>query len=170
LAGRTMYPRFYFPLIGFGVMILIRGLFVIPAFLPQRARLPATAFLVAGLLAASSLSLVRNYRYPKQDFEGAMEFIDGQAKPGETVLTAGGAIYPYHDYFLKPWQGVVTLEELQKVCLQGQPVWVVYSFPRYIRGVAPDLMKMIQDHFTQVKVFPGTIGDGDVVVARYSGG
>jgi hypothetical protein len=64
----------------------------------------------------------------------------------------------------------VTLEELQKVCLQGQPVWVVYSFPRYIRGVAPELMKMIQERFILVKVFPGTIGDGDVVVARYSGG
>jgi mannosyltransferase len=170
LAGRTMYPRFYFPLIGFGVMILMRGLFAIPAFLNERARVPVTAALVAGLLAASSLSLVRNYRYPKQDFEGAMHFLDAQTKPGEKVLTAGGAIYPYHDYFLKPWQGVVTLEELQNVCLQGKPVWLVYSLPRYIRGATPGLMKMIQERFTTVRVFPGTLGDGDVVVARYPKG
>ncbi|HEY6339991.1 MAG TPA: glycosyltransferase family 39 protein [Bryobacteraceae bacterium] len=182
LAGRTMYPRFYFPLIGFGVMILMRGLFAVPAFLNERARgkrtanalcaitNSLTAVLVAGLLAASSATLVRNYRYPKQDFEGAMHFLEAQTKPGEKVLTAGGAIYPYHDYFLKPWQSVLTLEELQNVCLQGKPVWMVYSFPRYIRAAAPGLMKMIQERFTTVRVFPGTIGDGDVVVARYPKG
>jgi mannosyltransferase len=206
LAGRTMYPRFYFPLIGFGVMILMRGLFAIPAVLNERVRRkrtanalcaikemrtanalcaikemrtanalcastsPATAVLVALLLAASSVSLVRNYRYPKQDFEGAMHFIEAETKPGEIVLTADATVYPYREYFRKAWDSVETPEKLQQICLEGKPVWVVYTFPRYLQSFAPGVMKMIQERFTIVKVFPGTVGDGDVFVARYPRG
>jgi mannosyltransferase len=170
LAGRTMYPRFYFPLIGFGVMILMRGVFAIPAVLNERVRGPATAVLVALLLAASSVSLVRNYRYPKQDFEGAMHFLEAQTKPGDIVLTADATVYPYREYFRKPWDSVETPEKLQQICLEGKPVWVVYTFPRYLQSFAPGVAKMIQERFTTVKVFPGTVGDGDVFVAKYPRG
>jgi mannosyltransferase len=116
------------------------------------------------------VSLVRNYRYPKQDFEGAMHFLDAETKPGEIVLTADATVYPYREYFRKSWDSVETPEQLQKICLEGKPVWVVYTFPRYLQNFAPGVMKMIQERFTTVKIFPGTVGDGDVFVARYPRG
>ena len=73
LARGTMYPRFYFFLIGFAVVILMRGLFVVPRWIAGRAHAPLTAVLAMILLAGSGYSLTRNYKYPKQDFEGAMQ-------------------------------------------------------------------------------------------------
>ena len=118
----TMYPRFYFFLIGFAVIVLVRGVIVIPEWIaahwprwfPNINLGPAlTAILATVLLVSSALSLGRNYRYPKQDFEGAMQFIDAETKDGGIVVTAGAATYPYRQYYAKPWESVETAEKLQ---------------------------------------------------------
>jgi 4-amino-4-deoxy-L-arabinose transferase-like glycosyltransferase len=167
LAARgTMYPRFYFFLIGFAVVILVRGLFVIPRWIvPARAGL-LTAILMAILLAGSCLSLARNYRYPKQDFARAIGFIDQQKHAGDDVITVGAAIYPLREYYAKPWEGVEDVEKLRQICRQG-PVWVLYTFPRYLEIGRPEINQVIKRDFELVRVFPGTVGDGDVYVGRY---
>jgi hypothetical protein len=178
LVRGTMYPRFYFFLIGFAVLILVRGVIVAPEWVlahwPRRSPkiypglVPAlTAVLAAVLLAASVLSLTRNYRYPKQDFEGAMHFVDAERKDGETVVTVGAATYPFRQYYAKPWETVETVEKLQELCRQGRAVWLVYTFPRYLELGAPAIMEMIQKQFTLIRVFHGTLGDGDVFVGRF---
>jgi len=176
LARGTMYPRFYFFLIGFAILILVRGVFAIPCWIASKwsHRFPQvhpgpvlTAVLAAGLIVASAFSLMRNYRYPKQDFEGAMRFVDGERKDGEIVVTAGAAIYPLRQYYAKPWDSVETEEKLQQICHQGRNVWLVYTFPRYLADAAPAVMQMIRKEFTVVRVFHGTVGDGDVFVDRF---
>jgi mannosyltransferase len=166
-ARGTMYPRFYFFLIGFGVLILVRGVFALPQWTaPARAR-AVTVVLAALVLAGSGVSLLRNYQYPKQDFEAAIQFIDEERKAGDTVVTVGAAIYPLQKYYAKPWQSAENVESLRQICGQGRPVWVMYTFPRYLRAAAPGILEMVQKEFTIVHVFPGTVGDGDVFVARY---
>jgi hypothetical protein len=171
-----MYPRFYFSLIGFAIIILARGVTVIPKWIaahwprhfPGINPGPAlTAVFVIVLLASSCLSLVRNYRYPKQDFEGAMQFVDAERKYGEAVVTAGAATYPYQQYYAKPWESVETAEKLQEICRQNRAVWLVYTFPRYLQDAAPAVMDLIQKQFTPIRVFHGTLGDGDVFVTRF---
>jgi hypothetical protein len=167
MARGTMYPRFYFFLIGFAIVILIRGLFVVPRWIAGRAQGALTAVLATVLLTGSAYSLARNYQYPKQDFEGAMQFIEAEAKAGDTVVTAGAATYPLRQYYAKPWGSVETVEQLREICRQGRPVWVVYTFPRYLVTAAPGVLEMIRNEFTVVRIFPGTVGDGDVFVERY---
>jgi hypothetical protein len=66
LARGTMYPRFYFFLIGFAVMVLIRGIVVIPRWVAGRLSGAAwlsptlTAVFATILLCASAWSLVAN--------------------------------------------------------------------------------------------------------------
>ena len=175
----TMYPRFFFSLIGFAIMILVRGMIVIPQstganlrpgsspFRPRMA-IAATAVLATAFFASSAFSLVNNYRYPKQDFEGAIRFADQESRNGGTVLTAGAAIYPLREYYAKPWDSVETVEKMRQVCGTGQPVWVVYSMPRYLEVVSPAVLAMIQREFTLVRVFHGTLGDGDIFVAKFN--
>ena len=67
-----------------------------------------TAVLALVVLSASGWSLVRNYRYPKQDFEGAMRFVDRGKTGGDAVVTAGASTYPYQEYYDKHWQSVET--------------------------------------------------------------
>jgi uncharacterized membrane protein len=177
LARGTMYPRFYFFLIGFAVLILVRGLMVIPRWIaaswpgvsaranPRLA--PAlSAGLAAILLAASAFSLVRNYRYPKQDYEAAIKFVDAERRPGEPVVTAGASTFPLLQYYKEPWEGVETVEQLRAIRSQGRVVWVVYTFPRYLESWIPPVAEMIRKEFTVTRVFPGTVGDGDVFVAK----
>jgi hypothetical protein len=173
-----MYPRFYFFLIGFAVLILTRGVVVIPGWIAARCfrRFPKvysglplalTAVLATVLLASFTFSLLRNYRYPKQDFEGAMRFVDAERKDNDTVVTVGAAAYPYQQYYAKPWESVETAARLQEICSQGRTVWLVYTFPRYMEIGAPALMEMIRKEFTLVRVFHGTLGGGDLFVVRF---
>jgi uncharacterized membrane protein len=174
----TMYPRFFFSLIGFAIMILVRGIIVIPRSIGAHLRGspvlrpwlgPAlTAVLATAFFVSSAFSLVNNYRYPKQDFEGAIRFADNESRNGGTVVTAGAATYPLREYYAKPWDSVETVERMREICGKGQPVWVVYSMPRYLEVVAPAVLAMIQRDFTVIRVFHGTLGDGDILVARFN--
>jgi len=82
------------------------------------------------------------------------------------VLTAGATVYPYQQYFGKQWQAVQTPAELEEIVGRGQPVWLVYTFPRYLEAAAPGVPEVIRKEFTVVRVFHGTLGEGDVVVVR----
>lgn len=177
VAGRgTMYPRFYFFLIGFGVLILVRGIFYLPAAVvahmpgrvKQSGRLPRilAGSLVGILLAASAYSLQKNYEYPKQDFEGALRFIETEKKDMGPMLTAGATVFPYQQYFGEHWPEVKTPAELESIVARGEPVWLVYTFPRYLEAAAPGVPETIAKEFTVLRVFHGTLGEGDVVVAR----
>jgi mannosyltransferase len=174
----TMYPRFFFSLIGFAIMIIVRGMIVIPRSIGEffgrsspglRRRLaPAlTAVLAAMFFVSSAFSLVNNYRYPKQDFDGAIRFAEEESRNGATVVTAGAAIYPLKEYYTKPWDDVESVEKMREICRKGQPVFVIYTMPRYLQVVAPGVLAMIRREFTMVRVFHGTLGDGDIFVARF---
>jgi uncharacterized membrane protein len=177
VAGRgTMYPRFYFFLIGYGVLILVRGIFYLPQVIadnwPGKAKgssrlAGALAGVLAGiLLLASAYSLRRNSEDPKQDFEGALKFIEAEKKDNGPVLTAGATVFPYQQYFGMQWPEVKTPAELEEIVGRGQPVWLVYTFPRYLEAAAPGVPDVIRKEFTVVRVFHGTLGEGDVVVVR----
>jgi mannosyltransferase len=177
VAGRdSMYPRFYFFLMGFWVLILVRGIFYLPRVIADlwpgewrgstKLAGASTGVLAGILLLASAYSLRQNYEYPKQDFDGALKFIEAEKKDNGPVLTAGATVYPYQQYFGKQWQAVQTPAELEEIVGRGQPVWLVYTFPRYLEAAAPGVPEVIRKEFTVVRVFHGTLGEGDVVVVR----
>ncbi len=181
LGRGTMYPRFYFFLIGFAILFVVRGLVVFPRWLLARfpegsaganirlARGFSTA-LATILVVGSAFSLIHNYRYPKQDFDSAIRFVNAQRQPGEPVVTAGATTFPIHEYYAEPWESVESAEQLQAISSQGRPVWVVTTFPRYLEDWRPALAAMIREKFEIIKVFPGTVGDGDIYVARFQPG
>src|SRR5207249_11973712 len=98
---QPIFPRFLFFLAGFGVLIVVRGALAIGAWLTRRWKPDATPAsvtapgiaLVALMILASAASLPFDYRYPKQDFDAAMQFVQMRRAEGEPVVTAGGASY-----------------------------------------------------------------------------
>jgi mannosyltransferase len=173
LARGTMYPRFYFYLLPFGLLILVRGSMVAAAALASKltregdrhvnGRIWGTA-LVALLVVASGFSLMRNYRHPKQDYQGALQFVEAQRITGEPVVLAGGIGYVYRGYYGKTWEQVDSAPQLETIRTQGRRVWVLYTFPIYLEGQSPDLMAAIERECTARQVFPGTVGGGDIIV------
>jgi mannosyltransferase len=170
MARGTMYPRFYFYLLGFGVLILIRGTTSLASWLagktnPEAARRAITwgTALAALLIVVSAISLLRNYQYPKQDYAGAMRYVYTGRETGEPVVTAGDIGYVYQEYYGQPWEQVESAPQLEAIRSQGRRVWVLYSFPMYIE---PELMASIQRGCAAKQVFRGTVGGGDIVVCE----
>jgi uncharacterized membrane protein len=168
---QPIFPRFLFFLAGFGVLIVVRGALETGAWLTRRwnpavaqgSVTPAGVALVALMVAVSVASLVFDYRYPKQDFESALRFV--QSRAGEDpVLTAGGAVYPYREYYRQPWAAVDSLEQLRRTRAQGRRVWVLYTLAEYIQASTPDLMQTLREECAVAGVFRGTVAGGDVTV------
>ncbi len=175
LARGTMYPRFYFYLLGFGMVILVRGAMVTAARLAGRVgrsegerqtnELVWGTVMVALLIVVSAASLSRNYRYPKQDYEGALQFAKTRPETGEPVVTAGQIGFVYREYYKQPWVQVGSASQLMSRT-QGRRVWVLYTFPMYLERESPELMATIRRECIAKQVFPGTVGGGDIVVCQ----
>jgi uncharacterized membrane protein len=175
MARGTFYPRFLFALAGFGILIGVRGLMVAANWAERRwiprhttpyesERLGSALMLGAILLSLASLGNL--YRLPKQDFVGAEQYILSSRAPGDAVATAGAAETPYRDYLLhRDWPPVTTAAELNRL-RQDRPLWLVYTFPRYLARSAPEVMAIANESCRDAREFRGTVGDGDIVVCR----
>jgi 4-amino-4-deoxy-L-arabinose transferase-like glycosyltransferase len=178
LLQHNIWPRFLFSSAGFGLLILMRGAAVtaewmsasiIPSWLPDwRARLSTAFFMAASgaMLLASAYSLPRLYAHPKQDYLGALEFVEASQQPTEPVLTVGMAAYSYREFYQVDWTVVEKPEELQAVLAKNASTWLVYSFPVHLRSRHPQLMECIDSQFEVVKNFSASINGGQVYVAR----
>jgi 4-amino-4-deoxy-L-arabinose transferase-like glycosyltransferase len=168
-ARGTMYPRFFFFAIGPAMLLAVRGAYASCAWLAHRAGRAAlgepvaTSGIVAvTLLSAASLSF--DYRYPKQDFEGAMRHVLAEQKPGDAVVTTGLPADPYRMLYGQRWENVSTASELDAVRRRSARTWVVWTFPRYLELHAPEVDRVLRDACTDRRTFRGTVGGGDVLV------
>jgi uncharacterized membrane protein len=161
---RPIFPRFLFFLIGFGLLIIVRGAFEIGSWFHRRHASRIATLLVGGMAAASLLALIPNYRYPKQDFEGAMHFVDTERTDGEPIATVGLTTPVYRDYYRRTWDPVTSLEELNRLRGRARRVWVVYTLEGYIATDTPELMAALRADCTPARIFRSTVGNGDVTV------
>ena len=122
-----------------------------------------------GAVGFSARSLPYGYRYPKQDFEQAVKFVDELETHGDRVAMIGiTAVIPFKDYFGKLWPRVDHVDQLHKLSLHDRGILLVYTFPAYIRAQTPELWKMIENDCVPVKRFHGTVAGGDIHVRRCS--
>lgn len=182
-AGRgTMYPRFFFLLAGFVLLIGVRGAFVSASWLAgvvgSRAssstttssadRGPLLAMATLGvLLVASAASLPRTWGLPKQDYEGAMRFVEAQRAPTDLVATADMTTEIYGRYFRRSWHDVRDTAVADSLRAAGR-VWFVYTFPRYLARYDAQLAEMVERDCRRERSFPGSVGGGDVIVCTWA--
>jgi len=165
-------PRFILFLGGFGLLILVRGAIESGRWIQNRLarrtlRLDFVGVGAIVLMAAVSVwSLRFNYRFPKQDFDGAKAFVDAHRQAGEAVATAGLAVYPYKTYYGVAWTPVETGTEFETLRHSGGRAWVVYSFREYMD---PAVVRQVERFCKPAQVFRGTLGGGDVVVCTIDG-
>ncbi len=172
----TMYPRFFFYVLPFLVLIAVRGALRLPHLLLARQRdpgpwplRPGTA-LAALMIVASAFSLPYNYRHPKQDFGGALAWVDAHRQPGEAVVLVGATVGPYQRFYGRDWAEVSSVAELERAGHGEAGYWLLYTFTRFIEVRTPDLMAKIRESCAEPAVFPGTVGGGDISVCRVTKG
>lgn len=167
--GYTLFPRFFFFTFGFAILIVIRGAFVAGQLTAHLARLPAAAtkwlpgLICAGIVAVSLLSL-RHVYLPKQDFNGAINLIESDLQPGDTVLAVGIAGFPFNAYYDKGWDVIETTDDLDRLASQSGRTWLVYTMPVHARTTYPGILERIKKEYATVARFRGSLGGGDVVV------
>jgi len=170
--GFGIWPRYFFVDISFILICLVCGVFVVSEYVSRfawfdRLRLTAQRMSIGvstlGVLVSCAL-LPKNYRYPKQDFEGPIAMIQAERAAGDQVVTVGLASTPYEEYYKPGWAKVETAEQLQQVLASSTRTWLVYSFSAHTRSSYPALMRVIDAKFEMEREFPGTLGDGDVYV------
>jgi len=173
LLGRGLYPRFFFFLAGFVLLLAVRGIRVLARLLarlaPRSVRQGSERVLAGGVLAALALAwlavLPRAWALPKQDFEGALAWIGAHRIPDEPVFTAGLAVMPYARYYQTDFQPVTSFGEVERR-LAGKPGgYLLSTLPDYLRRHSPDIYDELL-HATRVARFRGSVGEGDVVIYR----
>lgn len=174
--GHNLWPRFFFFCMGFALLIVVRGLMVVPAGILARVNLPASRKLAVTLGTAvclagaglSALTLPRSY-LPKQDFSGARRYVDEVRQPGDEAVAVGLAGFAYRRQYAPDWPVVDRLEDLEAIQDRHQRVWLIYTLPVHLKAYLPDMWDVIQRDYEVVRVFPGTLGDGAVTVCRWRG-
>lgn len=171
--GHNLWPRFFFFSMGFGLLILVHGAMELPRLVLQplahgRERWARRAgYALAALIILASLSTVRRaYALPKQDFTGARDFVQSQLGRGDKVVVVGLAAHAYSKYYAPQWPVANTAQELAALRPDRARVFLVYTLPIELKATHPDLWRRVEAEFETLKVFPGTLGGGEVYVAR----
>ena len=170
--SHNFWPRFFFFEIGFAMLLLVRGAMALGRFGSrmiggsQRFALQTGTAMVLLMLLASVIPLRAAYLYPKQDYLGAMKFVDELQKPGEHIVTVGAVTTPYQRYYGRQWILVQTRTQLDAALQRDHATWLVYAMPNSIRASQPEIWEAIQSNFTVVRTFPGTLGGGDIFVSK----
>jgi hypothetical protein len=131
-------------------------------------RLVATAAVL--MLVVSSAMLPRCYRLPKQDYIGARDFVRTQRGIDDSVLVVGLAALPYLTYYAPDWETAETTDELRARQSDAGSTWLLYAFPTHMEAFLPALWEAVQSDFDVIRVFPGTLGSGEVYVCRRASG
>lgn len=161
--GHNLWPRFFFFSAGFAVLIVVRGGYALAGLgLGRRAVAVATVVAVAGLVG-SALTVPRAWG-PKQDFAAAAALVDRERAPGDAVVTVDLTAYPYRAYFGRDWTEVTGLDSLLRVEAGHPRTWLLYTFPIRLAAVQPEIWSRLRTAYDTAGVFPGTVGDGAVVV------
>ena len=176
LAGFNIWPRYFLVSLGFGALLTVHGVFIATRFLLDRAgvddspgwtRRVATGLCLLGV-AGSAATTLYNYRFPKQDYPSARDFVLEHNTSGAPVRTAGLADLSYGRYYEPGWPALESLEQLEALLDEAPECWVVYSFPVHLAGTKPHLFARLERDFEPVAHFPGTLRDGDVHVLRWT--
>ncbi|MGH0028754.1 MAG: glycosyltransferase family 39 protein, partial [Myxococcota bacterium] len=168
--GRSLWPRFFFHLLGFAALVAVSGALAVgdlagaaAARFAPRARAAVAMLPAVFLVAVSAASLPRNYHLPKQDYTGARDWVKARLAPGDRVMGLHMAGWVYNWYYAPEWPWVESAEDFDANRATDGRTWVLYTLPGYFEGAYPELMQRIERDFEPAETFWGTLRDGQIV-------
>lgn len=165
-AGHHLWPRFFYFAFGFAALIAVRGTMVLENALAGRLRrgpVREMGYLCAGMVLVSAASVPFAFA-PKQDYEGAMAFVQTERQPGDEVLTAGLISFPYENFYKPGWHPVKSLEQLNVARATYRRTFVLSTLEPVLRSTDPAIADSLKHDFRLVRQFPGTLEHGTIYV------
>ena len=163
--GQPMRPRFFFFVAGAAALFVGRALGAIAERVSLDPRRSATVIVVATfvVISTSAMALPRNYRVPKQDFDGAVRYLEVESASGAAVGAVGPGCFPIERYYLKAsWPCLRTVDDLNAMLATSGEVRLLYTLFDYIDNA--ELRTRLRTGCAEVRRFPGTLGGGHVIV------
>jgi len=168
--GRNLWPRFFFNEMAFLLLIAIHAAWRLASLVGQRVPWPKAGQLASAggllVLALSATALPRNYRHPKQDFRGALDYARHAVRAGDSIAGVSLAGVIYRRYYAPDLPLIETLPQLAALRDAPGRLWIIYTLGGYLRASQPELWAALERDFEEVASFPGTLGDGWMVVLR----
>jgi mannosyltransferase len=170
--GHPLWPRLFFFNSGLVALVVVRGVMQFARaatrsldLAPTKAA-PIGSALCIGLLLTSAVSSIKAYA-PKQDYLGALNYIQQNYHPGDAIVTVGVMVtFPYKNLYKTDWKAIDTVEDLQFIRARSKRLWLLYTMPVYLEQAYPEIMTAIRKDFVVVKQFYGTLGGGTIVICR----
>jgi hypothetical protein len=169
--GHHLWPRFFIFTMGFAALVIVRGTMIVGNLVARllyhesKNAIPLGSILCVGLICVSAVSAAFAYG-PKQDYQGALAFVQANRHQGDAVVTPGLAYIPYHNLYKTDWRRVDNLQALESIRSAAKRTWLVYTLPFPLRVRFPEIMASIERDFKVVKQFPGTLSGGTIYVCR----
>jgi hypothetical protein len=165
-AGHHLWPRFFYFAFGFAALIAVRGAMVLEQTVIgwlRRGLVREMGYLCAGMVLVSAMSVPFAFA-PKQDYEGAMAFVQSERQPGDEVLTAGLISFPYDNFYKAGWHSVKSLEQLNAARATFRRTFVLSTLEPVLRSTDPEIANSLKQDFRLVRKFPGTLEHGTIYV------
>lgn len=121
-------------------------------------------WLVGGVLTLSIASLLLVYRYPKQDFTGALAYVRQHSAPDATIAGFGLAGTAYARYYAPGIACIYTQDEYDRLLRHGRETWVLMTATRDARARLGEIYDHLLADFELVATFSGTLDDGHLYV------
>ncbi|MFN8550076.1 MAG: glycosyltransferase family 39 protein [Candidatus Obscuribacterales bacterium] len=170
-------PRFFLLALPLALLVCATGLheclrWILKRIGQEKLFKPLFTLSILCVMAVNIPPLMSYYRIPKQDFRSAVLYL--KSKPGKiyplSIYTAREGVAYYasrsdmrlnQDYY-----DVRTIPEFNEVLRQHKPeqLYLITTFPRALHLDHPELEPLIEKYWVVDKVFPGSIGDGDLTV------
>jgi uncharacterized membrane protein len=170
-AGHHLWPRFFLFIMGFAVLVVMRGITELARLGGRLLGLSPTVsgrvglIMAAGMVLVSALSVPFVYG-PKQDYQAALAYVQANRQPGDAVAVVGLAEFTFKSFYSTDWQVIESVDQLDRLRAGATRTWLVYTFPPEVEAVYPDVMARITREFTLQQKFPGTLRNGTIYITR----
>ncbi len=163
---RNIWPRFYFNLMGFFLIIAILCLDALTDLAKKKIPKFRHGFVVGAslLVLLFALILPRALTVPKQNFQGAARLLDEQKDQGATIVTLGLARLPYATYYHKTYTSIDSLQQLKSIVDREKKVMAVDTLSTFLHSRSPKIAAFVEAHGTLLATFPGSVGGGAIKV------
>ena len=170
---RSLWPRMFFSQLGFVALFAVAALVAAGDYFRVKiaTNKPLLSFGLTALptiiLCLASVAMLPNlYKYPKQDYQAARDYVQQIAAPTDEILGLHMAGRVYELYYETDWLAVDTVDEIIDQRAVAGHTWILYTLPTFIKQGKPEMAALLEKDFETVRVFPGTLNDGEIIVAR----
>jgi hypothetical protein len=172
--GLSFSPRFFLLLLPLGILTVLAAAEMSWTRLRTAGHTthPRRAAIVGVLLVVVSvLTLPHYYSVPKQSYRSAIAYLERIRQPEERVVVVYAAEGGFRYYTRRPtvhdpvaYHYARTLATFDSLTAAPRSAIVVTTLPHVLRGDLPALAAEIDRDWAPVRIFPATIGGGEITV------